>query len=53
MAISIAEMNVTNTDVPEERLFVIGRYGSTFNIATVDRRYINYAGNLNSYLAEK
>jgi hypothetical protein len=41
MAINIIEMTVPNTDVPEGRNVLTGRYYSTFRIAKVYRRYIN------------
>jgi len=42
MAINIIEITVPNTDVPEGGNILTGGYWSTFSIATVYRRYINY-----------
>jgi len=42
MDINIIEMTVPNTDVPEIRNILTGGYWSTFSIATVYQRYINY-----------
>jgi hypothetical protein len=49
-AINITEMTVPNTEVPELRTFLTGGYWSTFSIATVYRRYINYIWKLILFL---